>query len=134
MENSNVANVPSQDTFQVALTKAFKGTPVINGAHCTFSYQWDFSKNMGSAVLNSINDCELNIELHPLGISGYLDFMSDIPPTSYVINGQMVVISRVILDINLQNGQRSAAIMFNADGSCIEATDNFQTENASLIK
>lgn len=134
MENSNVANVPAQDTFVLILSKVYKGTPVIKDAKCEFSYQWNFSTNMGSAKLISIDNCEVNIELHPLGIMGYLDFMSDMQPTSYVINGQRVVIDRVILDINLKTGERSAAIMFNEDGSSIQTTENFQTSNAALNK
>lgn len=137
MENTNtqtpkVSHIPSQASFGLTLSQTIKGTPVIENAHCEFSYQWDFEKNMGSATLVSINNCELNIVLHPLGIEGYLDFMSDMKPTSYVINGQIVVLYRVILDINLTTGIKSAAIMFNEDGSCIEASESFNAERANL--
>lgn len=124
--------VPSQATFSVILSKLFKGDkPIIANAKCEFSYTWDFQKNMGLAQLVSIDGCIQNITLHPLGIQGYLDFMSDIPPTSVVINGQIVVLNRIILDINLATNERSAGIMFNSDGSCIQTTENFQTTENS---
>lgn len=56
-----------------------------------------------------------------------LGFMSDMAPTPVVINGQRVVLYRVILDVYLSNGQQAAAIMFNQDGSCIETTDNWDS-------
>ena len=125
--------VPSSATFTVTLSKLLKGqSPVIANAKCEFTYIWDFTKNTGIAHLNSIDNCIVNITLHPLGIAGYLDFMSDLQqPTSYVINGQRVVLNRIILDINLTNNERSAAIMFNNDGSVLEATDNFDAASAS---
>ncbi len=118
--------VPSEATFTLTLSRLIQGAePVIANAHCVFSYHWDFSTNMGEAKLVSINNCEQDIVLHPLGISGALDFMSDMEPQHVVINGQRVVLYRVILDIDLESGERSAAIMFNEDGSVIQGTENF---------
>lgn len=120
-------SVPPHATFTVTLSQLLAGpAPVIKDAKCTFSYTWDFKRNMGLAHLISINDSPINITLHPLGISGILGFMSDIPPTPFQINGQTVVIYRVILDIYLSDGERAAAIMFNKDGSVIEATANWR--------
>lgn len=124
--------VPSTATFTLTLSKLLQGaSPVIANAKCEFTYIWDFTKNMGLAHLISIDNCAVNITLHPLGIAGTLDFMSDIPPTNYVINGQRVVLNRIILDINLANNARSGAIMFNNDGSVIEATDNFDAASTA---
>ncbi len=124
--------VPSHDTFTLTLSHLIAGdAPVIKDAKCEFTYIWDFEKNMGLAHLVSIDDCVVNITLHPLGIQGQLDFMSDIPPTPYVINGQRVVIYRVILDINPANNDREAAIMFNEDGSVIQSTPNFDSAKAN---
>ena len=124
--------VPPQATFSLVLNRLLKGeTFVIKNANCEFSYKWDFPKNMGLAELISINNCLVNIILHPTGIAGKLDFMSDISPTAYVINGQRIIIYRVILDIDLSNDVRSAGIMFNADGSCIEVTENFDSKHFS---
>lgn len=111
----------------------YKGTqPVITNANCVFSYSWDFKTNTGLAHLVSIDNCELNITLHPLGIEGYLDFMSDMPPTPVVINGQRVVLNRIILNIELTSNKRSGGIMFNENGDVIQTTDNFNSAKASF--
>lgn len=128
----NGVQIPSQATFTAVLSKLYSGSsPVIANAKCEFSYNWDFSKNMGLAHLISIDGCVQNITLHPIGIAGMLGFMSDIPPTPVVINGQRVVLYRIILDIYLNDGERAAAIMFNQDGSCIETTDNWRMDHSA---
>jgi hypothetical protein len=125
--------VPSHATFTLTLSKLYKGAqPVIPNAVCEFSYIWDFQKNMGLAHLNSINNVQVNIVLHPLGIAGYLDFMSDMPPTPYVINGQRIILNRIILDINRTTNERSGGIMFNQDGSVIQTTANFGTARSTF--
>ncbi|MFD0862949.1 hypothetical protein ACFQ1M_12105 [Sungkyunkwania multivorans] len=137
---SKSTNVPSKATFSVALTKQFKGTAVLENPVCEFSYIWNFEKNMGIATLNSINGTPLDITLHPLGIKGYLDFMSDMPPTKYEISAEPgssialkeVTIYRVILDIDLETGARSAAIMFNEDGSSIQTSGNFEDTDSRM--
>ncbi len=126
-------NLPQQDSFTLQLTKTINGNPVIANANCNFSYNWDFQKNMGLAHLDKINNCAIGITLHPLGISGRLAFMSDMPPTNYVINGQQVTLFRVILDIEPATGIKSAAIMFNKNGSPIETTANWMTEDLALL-
>ncbi|AWM12793.1 hypothetical protein DI487_02175 [Flavobacterium sediminis] len=129
MENK----IPSKVKFNLTLDQTIKGTPVLTNPDCSFSYDWDFSKNMGLALLESIENTELNLTLHPLGIAGVLAFMSDISPLSVTIDGKDVVIFRVILDIDLVSGTKKAAIMFNQDGSTIQTTDNWENEHANLI-
>lgn len=126
--------IPSQAKFNSTLSNTLKGSPVISNATCEFEYNWDFSKNMGLAHLISIDNCNFNITLHPLGISGMLGFMSDIPPTPVVINGQRVVLYRIILDIDLKSGERKAAIMFNEDGSTIQTSPNWNNTNGDMLK
>src|ERR1700748_2827034 len=95
--------VPSSATFPLLMSKLLKGaSPVIADANCVFSYEWNFATNMGLAKLVSIDNCVLDITLHPLGIAGYLDFMSSLDePLHAVINGQRVVLNRIILNISL---------------------------------
>lgn len=125
--------LPFKATFTLVLSKLIEGqSPVIKNAKCEFTYHWDFDTNKGLAHLVSIDNCPVNnIALYPEGMAGRLAFMSDMKPTSFVINGQRIVIFRVILHIILKNNERMAAIMFNEDGSCIESTDNFQNEKLS---
>ena len=123
--------VPPSANFDLVLNKAVEGQAPLTDANCAFGYQWDFKTNTGEARLFTINGDKVKIILHPLGIEGYLDFMSDMPPTTYTINGQEVVISRVILDIDLSNNARSAALMFG-DGSIL-GTANFTTAKLATL-
>lgn len=128
--------IPSQATFTLVLTKVLTGTsPVMANANCTFTYNWNFGTNTGSAQLDSINNCTLNTPLYAEGNEGMLDFMSDLEtPLHTVINGQRVVIKRIILDIDISTNSRAAAIVFNEDGSCIETTDNWNYGTAFFTK
>lgn len=129
--------VPSEATFKVTLNQQLEGTPVLENPVCEYHYNWNFEKNMGIAMLKTINGTPVNIELHPLGISEDLDFMSDIPPTTFSVNASNddsialidVVVYRVILDITLATNQRSGAIMFNKDGSSIQASAGFEKDS-----
>jgi hypothetical protein len=123
--------VPPSATFELVLNKVIEGQSPFNDANCQYTYQWDFGTNTGEARLLSINGDRVKIILHPLGIEGYLDFMSDQPPTTYTVNGQEVVISRVILDIDLSNNARSAALMFG-DGSIL-GTANFTEAKLAIM-
>jgi len=127
---------PPTATFTLVLSKLIEGQSfVIKNAKCEFTYNWDFAANEGLAYLVSINNNKIEpITLHPMGISGWLDFMSDMKPSPFVINGQRIVIFRVILGIRMEDNERTAAIMFNENGSCIESTDNFQNEKLSNLK
>ena len=126
--------------FSLILTEVLKGEAVLNNPVCEFSYHWDFDKNMGLANLISINGSPVNITLHPLGIAGQLDFMSDIHPTTYVVKASpddsiigafQVTISRVILDMDAEGNNPTAAIMFGEDGSTIQASTGFNEGSAA---
>jgi len=124
-------------SFDLTLNEQVRGEQVLDAPICHFHYDWDEKKNMGIANLQTINGSPVNITLHPLGIAGELDFMSDMEPTTFhiaTVDGKPnvtkeVVIYRVILDIRGDN--RSAAIMFNEDGSSIQASKGFMEESAS---
>lgn len=126
--------------FSLILTEVLKGEAVLNNPVCEFSYHWDFDKNMGLANLISINGSPVNITLHPLGIAGQLDFMSDIHPTTYVVKASpddsiigafQVTISRVILDMDAEGNNPTAAIMFGEDGGTIQASTGFNEGSAA---
>lgn len=117
----------AHETFTLTLDKVLQnGTcpQKAKNASCVFTYIWDFPRNMGLAHLISIDGTDVNITLHPLGITGMLAFMSDMKPTTYNIGGQNVVIYRVILDLPT-GGERQAGIMWNENGSCITTTNNW---------
>lgn len=128
---SNQGQVPLTGTFQIVLSKTISGNTVLNDPICTFSYVWDFNSNKGEALLDVIDGKLIGIVLHPEGLSDVLAFMSDMEPTTYSIDGQNVVIFRVIMMINPKTGEHKAALMFNEDGSTIETSENWPEELTS---
>ena len=129
--------LPPIFSFEAVLSKLVRGSfPVLPNAVCQFSVHWNFSTNEGYATLLKINNTPVNITLHPLGIAGQLDFMSDMKPTSYFIEGKEIIVYRVILDTKAVGSSislSSAAIMFNKDGSCIEATDTINEQTLASL-
>ena len=127
--------------FGLILSETLAGKTVLENPKCEFTYHWDFETNMGLANLISINGTQVNITLHPLGIAGSLDFMSDIPPTTYAVNASNddsvalieIVVYRVILDMDAKGENPKAAIMFNEDGSTIETSAGFNSENKDKL-
>ncbi len=112
-------------TYQLTLSKAVEGTPVLPNAATAFTLNWNFSTNKGQATLNSIDGTQTGIVLHPLGLSDKLAFMSDMKPTPYNIKGKEVIVSEVVLNLDRQGDNPSAAVRFNPHGSVIEATANW---------
>lgn len=133
------SNLPPQDTFKLVLSETISGKSVLENPECTFFYHWDFEKNMGLANLLSINGSDVNIVLHPLGIEGQLDFMSDMEPTQYSVSSSPgpviaeveVVIYRVILDIDLKTGNKEAALMLGEKGETIISTPGFDKTSSA---
>ncbi len=126
--------VPPHDVFTLDLNKVIRAEGcVIEAAKCEFTYHWDFETNMGMAQLLSIDEIPVSIPLHPLGIEGWLDFMSDIETSIPVpVNGNTILIRRVILDINLSTGERSAALILG--DACIIGTENFGDDKLSTLE
>lgn len=118
--------------FELELNKAFTYKTVLPNPICKFRYKWDFSTGYGLAYLIAIDSTPVNITLFPLGAEGMWDFVSDMPPTKYLIKGKPVVIYRVALNIDPFTGEESAAILFNPYGSCIMSTGNFDIYCTSL--
>lgn len=123
----------------LSLDKQLKGEPVLKNPECEFTYHWDYATNMGIALLHTINGSAVNITLHPLGIQGQLDFMSDMMPTQFEVNAEpgasialiQVTIYRVVLDMDEKGGNPQAAIMFNEDGSSITCSAGFADGSAA---
>lgn len=125
--------------FDLVLSEVIRGEEVLKNPKCEFSYHWDFEKNMGLALLQSINGSTVNITLHPLGIHDQLDFMSDMQPSKYLVNASdddsialiEVVINRVILDMDAKGENPKAAIMFGIEGETIQTSPGFEEGSAA---
>ena len=117
------------ESYDLQLNKLFKGQyPVVPNLTCNFSMDWDFSHGRGLAHLLSINDEALptSLVLHPLGIAGRLGFMTG-KPTILVIGGKNVTIEQVTFiwwPKPRWSPKPQAWIIFNNDGSVIQATEN----------
>ena len=126
-------------SLDLTLDKIVKGEKVLENPMCHFTYDWDKETNMGIGQLHSINGSTVNITLHPLGIKGELDFMSDMEPTNFLVNASNddsialidICIYRVILDADANGGKGAGAIMFGQDGETIQASNGFSEESAS---
>ena len=124
-------------SFELTLDKVLKGSTELKNPVCSFNYFWDTEKNMGIANLHSINGTPVNIILHPLGIAGQLDFMSDMAPTGFNVDADpgediaiiTVVIYRVILDVD--GDKRSAALMLGENGETIITSEGFSDNSTS---
>lgn len=101
---------------------------------CEMSYYWDYKTNTGSAKLAAINGSRIGVTLYAAGIEGQLTFISDIHlalnfnvqnacehPTGIA----QALIYRVILTLDENGENPSAALMLGENGSCILATENF---------
>lgn len=124
-------------SFELTLDQVLKGSTDLKNPVCSFSYSWDTERNMGIANLQAINGTPVNIVLHPLGIAGQLDFMSDMAPTGYNVDADpgeateiiTVVIYRVILDVD--GDKRTAAIMLGEEGDTIITSEGFAKDSAA---
>ncbi len=119
--------IPATDTFDLVLDQLYRGdAAVVTPCKCTFSYTWDFSTNMGMAEIQTLDDAQVHVPLNPIGIQGYLDFMSSQGPVTVTVDGKQVEIRLVVLHINLETGERTAAIDFNTEnGSVVQMSQGF---------
>lgn len=124
--------LPPQATFELVLDKELQaGGCQLESPTCEFSYNYNFSTDIGSGELVSIDGVAVNIALYPAGLANVYEFLSDLNPLpSFEIDGQEVVIYRVVMDL-YEDGSRAAVVMFNEDGSCIEASENWRGEASS---
>ncbi|XOV68199.1 MAG: hypothetical protein ACFHU9_03295 [Fluviicola sp.] len=125
------------ESFELTLDQVMKGSSELKNPVCSFSYTWDNERNMGIANLTAINGTPVNIILHPLGIAGQLDFMSDMEPTGYNVDADPgeaiaiinIIIYRVILDI--EGDSRKAAFMLGEDGGTIITSKGFSESSTA---
>ncbi|MEO9805025.1 MAG: hypothetical protein ABJF04_17340 [Reichenbachiella sp.] len=120
-------NKPIKATFILNLNRLIRGKQVkIKNAKCKFTYTWDPQKARGMGRLISIGGVKLNIDLSATGLLGKLAFVSAKSKTA-VIEGEVIFIKTVALDIDLKNNQKSAAILFEEDFSWYtQATQNWE--------
>ncbi len=122
----------ASETFSLLLDKVVSGPPTLKEARCRFSYIWDFPRNMGHATLLSIDEVEVNLNMFPLGIEGWLDFMNTDLTQVELLDEQNITLFRVILDLKAPD-IRKAALMIGKDGQEILATQNWSDDGARTL-
>ncbi|EWC43755.1 hypothetical protein DRE_07373 [Drechslerella stenobrocha 248] len=126
-----IPNPPSTDTFNLTLTKAVEGaTPAFLPLNIQFSYDWDFSRNMGSATVLGIgSNNTLKYTMFPMGVSGVLAFMArdQFPVTIQASEGKEELFAyRVLMNMNKVTAEdRKAAVMLGEEGNIVIATENW---------
>jgi len=121
------AQATPHDCFTLTLNKVTEGSPSVTSLTCQFSYTWDYDTNMGYADLQQVNDALVSVTLNPLGIMGYLDFMSD-GSVNATVSGVELSLDAVILD-QANTTNRMAYLRFTENGAqSALATQNWSDE------
>ena len=132
MPDPTGTSLPPHAKFTLKLDKTIKnGTcpSVTKDVPCEFSYDYNFVTNEGLAHLLAVGGTPVNITLDAIGIYGEYAFMSDISSTTITVHGQPVVLNRICFVLKT-TGARSAMIMFDKEGTCIQATSNWTDSDA----
>lgn len=119
--SSTLYALPPHDKITLFLTQIEQGDQscpksLLNGP-VELEYDYDFNHNIGQAYLNRLGSKNWRVSLYPLGLTDYYGFMSDIQPTSIVVEGEEVIIYRIVFLLN-KNGQAETLIMFGQEGDC----------------
>lgn len=87
-------------------------------APVVIDYDYDFSRNRGLAYLKQLKSEKMNYTLHPLGLSDYYAFMSDIYPTPQSVEDDQVILYRIVFHIYKPFKTR-VMLMLGEKGECI---------------
>lgn len=112
---------PEQGRVQLQLTTIERDNQCpsfLRNAEVVVDYDYDFSRNRGLAYLRELKSEKVNYTLHPLGLSSYYAFMSDIPPTAQPIGDEQVTVYRIIFHIYKPFKTR-VMLMLGEQGDCI---------------
>ncbi|HAT1847902.1 TPA: hypothetical protein I9258_002524 [Legionella pneumophila] len=109
--------------FTLANTDRSNSCPaLLHNAKVVVDYDYNFERNMGLAHLRQLQSTKWSETLHPLGLSNYYAFMSDMKPKAVQIEGGEVTIYRIIFHL-YKNGDSRIYLMINQDGECIMSSD-----------
>lgn len=95
---------------------------ILHNAKVVVDYDYNFERNMGLAYLRQLDTVNWGEVLHPMGISNYYGFISDMPPTAIQLASGEVIIYRIIFHL-YNNGDSQASMMIGQDGDCIMSSD-----------
>ncbi|KTD47169.1 hypothetical protein Lrub_2091 [Legionella rubrilucens] len=116
---------PEQGRVQLQLTTIERDNQCpsfLHNADVVVDYDYDFSRNRGLAYLRQLKSEKVNYTLHPLGLSSYYAFMSDISPTTQPIGDEKVIVYRIIFHIYKPFKTR-VMLMLGEQGECIMSSE-----------
>lgn len=118
-------SLPTHATINFALTKierAHSCPTILNNAKVVVDYDYNFERNIGLAHLKQLQSTSWGQVLHPLGLSDYYAFMSDMKPTAIHLDRGVVTIYRIIFHL-YRNGDSKVLMMIGPTGECIMSTN-----------
>ncbi|CEG57701.1 hypothetical protein [Legionella fallonii] len=95
---------------------------ILRNAKVVVDYDYNFERNMGLAFLRQLDTARWGEVLHPMGLSNYYGFISDMPPTAIQLTSGEVTIYRIIFHL-YNNGDSQVSMMIGQDGDCIMSSD-----------
>lgn len=114
------ATLPSHDVVMLKMATE-KGTVCpanLENAELTFEYQFNFQRYEGQAFLRKIKSLDWDVTLNPIGLSDNYTFMSDMEPTTKIIDNQEILFSRIIFELDI-DGTKKATLSIGEDNECI---------------
>lgn len=117
--------LPPHARINFALSTIESGSscpPLLHNAKAVVDYDYNFERNMGLAFLRQLDTVTWSEVLHPMGLSNYYGFISDMPPKTIQLAGGEVTIYRIIFHLH-NNGDSQVFMMIGQDGDCIMSSD-----------
>lgn len=95
---------------------------ILQNAKVVMEYDYNFERNMGLAFLRQLDTARWSEVLHPMGLSDYYGFISDMAPKTISLASGDVTIYRIIFHL-YNNGDSKVSMMIGEDGDCIMHSD-----------
>lgn len=122
---SYLSSLPPHANINFTLSNIERGDScpaLLNNTNVVIDYDYNFERNMGLAHLRKLQSTTWVEELHPLGLSNYYGFMSDMKPKTIQLDGGEVTIYRIIFHL-YKNGDSKVMMMIGQNGDCIMSSD-----------
>lgn len=114
------STLPPHADINFTLSNIESGTcpAIVQNAKVVVDYDYDFELNMGLAYLRKFETVTWGEVLHPMGISSYYGFISDMEPKTLQLSTGDVTVYRVIFHLH-NNGDSQVTMMIGEDGDCL---------------
>ena len=117
--------LPPHASINFTLSKIESGDScpaLLTNAKVVVDYDYNFERNMGLAYLRKLENTSWGEVLHPMGLSNYYGFMSDMEPKTIQLVSGDVTIYRIIFHLH-RNGDSQVSMMIGENGDCMMSSD-----------